>query len=436
MKSKEPDTLTTSNGPLGRAELGGIDTGLPKQGDSERGNGQSRAGVRKNRLYIVLVIVTVLAAVCGLLLWIHSRDWERTDDAQVDGHIYPVSARVGGRVAKVLVEDGQFVHTGEVLLQIDPSEYQLAVDHAEADYQDAGAVAEAAQLGVSITKVGSETQIGGASADIDNAEAGVSSAREAEKAALAQLTEAKANARKLNSDVERYRPLIEKNEIAQQQFDQAVAGAEAANAAVAARQAAVAVAHEQVRQAESRRAQSRFNLTNAQETSRQILVSKARLAAAQAQMLQAKAGLDHARLNLGYTTVAAPADGIVGRRSVQAGQNIQPNEDILAIVPLKEIWVTANFKETQLEKMRPGQPAEIRVDTYGGRRWRGHVSAIGGATGAKYSLLPPENATGNYVKVVQRIPVRIDFDDASDSTFNRDGLLRPGMSVVPNVKVK
>lgn len=435
MKSEKQDRLAISNGLLDPGELGESDTEPWKPSDARFANGQSPARAGKNRLYTALVIVTALAAVCGVLLWMHSRNWERTDDAQIDGHIYPISARVGGRVATVLVEDGQFVHAGEVLLQIDPSEYQLAADQAEADYKDAEAVAEAAQLGVSITKVGSETQIGGASADIDNAEAGVSSAREAEKAALAQLAEAKANARKLNSDVERYRPLLEKSEISQQQFDQAVAGAESANAGVAARQAEVAVAHEQVRQAESRRAQSRFNLTNAQETSRQVLVSKARLAAAQAQVLQAKAGLDHARLNLGYATVVAPADGIVGRRSVQVGQNIQPNEDILAIVPLKEIWVTANFKETQLEKMRPGQPVQIKVDTYGGHTWRGHVSAIGGATGAKYSLLPPENATGNYVKVVQRIPVRIDFDGVGDSAFNRDGLLRPGMSVVPDVKV-
>lgn len=432
MRSETQHTLTTSNG---LPDPGDPSTERPKQDDRQPGNGRSTARAGKNRLYGIFVIVAVLAVLCGVMLWMHSRGWERTDDAQVDGHIYPVSARVGGRVVKVLVEDGQFVHAGEVLLQIDPAEYQLAVDHAEADYKDAEAGAEAAQLGVSITKVGSETQIGGASADIDNAEAGVSSAREAEKAALAQLTEANANARKLNSDVERYRPLLEKSEIAQQQFDQAVAGAEAANAAVAARQAAVAVAHQQVKQAESRGAQSRFNLTNAQETSRQVLVSKARLAAAQAQVLQAKAGLDQARLNLGYTTVVAPADGIVGRRSVQVGQNVQPNEDILAIVPLKEIWVTANFKETQLERMRPGQAVQIKVDTYGGRKWRGHVSAIGGATGSKYSLLPPENATGNYVKVVQRIPVRIDFDAVSDSAFNRDALLRPGMSVVPDVKV-
>ena len=433
MEAEKQDTVIIGNDlPDAR---GPRETERQKESNGEAGLEQSAARAGKSRQYSVLVTVAVLAALCGFLFWMHSLGWERTDDAQVDGHIYPVSARAGGRVTKVLVEDGQFVHAGEVLLQIDPTEYQLAVDHAEADYKDAEAVAEAAQLGVSITKVGSETQIGGASADIDSAEAGVSSALEAEKAALAQLTEAKANARKLNSDVERYRPLLEKSEIAQQQFDQALAGAEAANAGVAARQAAVAVAHEQVRQAESRRTQSGFNLTNAQETSRQILVSKARLAAAQAQVLQAKAGLENARLNLGYTTVVAPADGIVGRRSVQVGQNIQPNEDILAIVPLREIWVTANFKETQLGKMRPGQPVQIRVDTYGGHKWRGHVSAIGGATGAKYSLLPPENATGNYVKVVQRIPVRIDFDDVSSATFNRDGLLRPGMSVIPDVKV-
>jgi len=289
---------------------------------------------------------------------------------------------------------------------------------------------------VSISKVSSDTQISGASADVLSAEAGVAAAQQNEKAATAQLTEAQATARKLNTDVQRYRPLLEKQEIAAQLFDQAVAGADAANAAVVARQAALAAAREQVRQAEARRSQSKSNLTNADETVKQVWVTTARSAAAQAQVIRAKAALEQAKLNLQYTVVVAPVAGIVGRRSAEAGQNVLPNEDLFAIVPVRELWVTANFKETQLGKMRPGQTVRIQVDTYGGREWHAHVGAIGGATGARYSLLPPENATGNYVKVVQRVPVRIEFDDANKPDFNRDGLLRPGMSVVPHVKVR
>ena len=377
----------------------------------------------------VLATITLLAIAAGVTLWIHWRAWESTDDAQIDGHIYPVSARVAGRVTKVLVEDGQFVKAGDVLLQIDPSEYQLGLDQAEAEYRDALAMAEAARLGVSISKVGSDTQISGASADVVSAEAGVAAAQENEKAATAQLTEAQATARKLNADVQRYRPLLEKQEIAAQLFDQAAATAEAASAMVVAQQAALAAARDQVRQAEARRSQSKSNLTNAGETVKQVLVTTARSAAAQAQVIRAKAALGEAKLNLQYTVVVAPVAGIVGRRSAEAGQNVLPNEDLFAIVPVRELWVTANFKETQLGKMRPGQAVRIQVDTYGGREWHAHVGAIGGATGARYSLLPPENATGNYVKVVQRIPVKVTFDPGE----TREHVLRPGMSVEPKV---
>ena len=390
---------------------------------------------KKKNFKKAAVVVSLIVVGCCVGAWLHLRAWESTDDAQIDGHIYPVSARVGGKVVKVLVDDGQFVHAGETLVQIDPSEYQLAVDRAEADFRDSDATAKAAQLGVSITRVGSETQITGASADLASAEAGVASAQESEKTALAQLTEANAAARKLNADVERDRQLLLAQVIARQQFDQAVASADAANATVAARQAALAAAHEQIKQADARRVQARSSLANAEVSPKQVLVSRARSEAAQAQVLHARASLEQARLNLRYTTIVAPVDGVVGRRAAQVGQNLQPNEDLLAVVPLREIWVTANFKETQLKKMGPGQEVEVKVDTYGGRKWRGHVIAVGGATGAKYSLLPPENATGNYVKVVQRIPVRIEFDDINIPTFNRDGLLRPGMSVVPDVRV-
>jgi membrane fusion protein (multidrug efflux system) len=286
-----------------------------------------------------------------------------------------------------------------------------------------------------VSSVGSFSQINSAGADVSSAAAGVNAAQKQMDAAQAQIIEAEANATKLNADVERYRLLLNKREIAQQQFDQAIAAATAANATVDARKASLLAAEAQVRIAQSRVEQANALLRNAQITPKQVEATRAKAESAAAQTLRYKAALDQAQLNLGYTTIVAPVDGVVGKRSVQVGQNVAPGQDLMAIVPLRDIWVTANFKETQLAHMQPGQPVKVKVDTYGGRKWGAHVTSIGGATGARYSLLPPENATGNYVKVVQRIPVRIDFDGNDKPDFNRDGLLRPGMSVDPDVKV-
>jgi membrane fusion protein (multidrug efflux system) len=385
------------------------------------------------KFFAVFGVILVLLLV-GWYWW-DSRRWEKTDDAEIDGHIYPISARVGGQVIKVNYDDGQFVHKGDVLVVIDPTDYKVALARAQADYQDAMANHQAAQAGVPIADVGSFSQIHSASADVTGAQASVSAAQKQEEAAQAQIIEAQATAQKLNADVERYRMLLGKHEIAQQQFDQATAAATSANATVDARKAALLAAQQQVRVARSRVDQANAQLRNAQVTPKQVEVTKAKAESAAAQAQRYKAALDQAQLNLGYTTITAPVDGVVGKRSVQVGQNVSPGQDLMAIVPLRDIWVTANFKETQLEHMRPGQPVKVKVDTYGGTTWDAHVTSIGGATGAKYSLLPPENATGNYVKVVQRIPVRIDFDNNDKSDFNQDGLLRPGMSVEPDVKV-
>jgi membrane fusion protein (multidrug efflux system) len=391
---------------------------------------------RKSWIIIVLRVILVLAVIGAALYWWNSRKYEDTDDAQVDGYIYPLSARVGGHVVKVTVEEGQFVKAGTVLVEIDDRDYQVAVERARADYMDASASAEAAGFNVPITQVGSSSQIHSAEADVINAEAGITFATKQVEEAQARLIQVQANAKTANDDLARYAMLIAKKEISLQQYDNAQSAATAANATVVATEAALRSAEQMVTQSRARLNQAKASLANAEITPKQISVTQARARAGQAAAARAKAALEQAELNLSYTRIVAPVDGVVGNRNAQVGQNVQVGQELLSLVPLNDIWVTANFKETQLEHMRPGEPVQIKVDALGGQKFKGTVTSIGGATGAKFSLLPPENATGNYVKVVQRIPVRIDFDDRNKPNFNAEGRLRPGLSVVPEVRVR
>ncbi len=391
---------------------------------------------RKPWLSTLLRVLVVVAVIAAALFWWQSRKYEGTDDAQVDGYIYPISARVGGHVVKVNVEEGQFVKAGTVLVEIDPSDYKVAVEHAKADYMDAVASSQAANYNVPISQVGSSSQIHSAQADVLNSEAGITAATKQVEEAEARVIQAEANAKTVNADLERYASLVGKKEISQQQYDLAVSNATSANAAVTAARASLHASQEVVKQTLARLGQAQAALANAQITPKQVAVTEARARAGEALAARSKASLDQAELNLAYTVIVAPVDGVVGNRNAQVGQNVQVGQELLSIVPLKDIWVTANFKETQLEHMRPGQPVEVKVDALGGEKFQGKVTSIGGATGAKFSLLPPENATGNYVKVVQRVPVRIDFSDREKSNFNQDGKLRPGLSVDPDVRVR
>lgn len=384
---------------------------------------------KRGHKWLIVIVILILIGL-GLIAWRHYAGWESTDDAEIDGYIYPISARIAGHVIKVAVENTQYVEKGTVLVELDPSDYQVAVDRAKAQLANAEAAAEGARVGVPISSVNTLTQVHSAQADVENAEAGISAAEKQFQAAQAKLQEAEANNVVAQDDLKRYGELVGKQEISRQQYDQATAAAKGSAAMVAAAEATAAAAEQQVAQAKSRLTQSNAELRYAHTGPEQTRVIRARSNAAIAQVQAAEAALHQAELNVQYTTIVAPVSGIVGKRTVVAGENVSPGQSLMAIVPTDLIWVTADFKETQLRQMRVGQPVKIHVDAYG-RDYDGHVDGIAGATGVQFSLLPPENATGNYVKVVQRVPVRILFNQGQDPNH----LLRVGMSVEPRVKV-
>ncbi|MGZ4811858.1 MAG: HlyD family secretion protein [Terriglobales bacterium] len=364
----------------------------------------------------VLLLFFAALIIGGILVWRYYAARESTDDAQVDAHIAPISARVGGTVIKVNVDDNMRVKTGDVLVQLDPKDYQVAVAQAKANLADAIAGHRAARTTIPITHTST-------SSSLDMARANLGASEKEVNAAQARLREAEANYTKAAQDLERMRQLVAKDEVSRQQYDTAVAAEQSARATVDVARAAVATAISHVTQAEAQ-------VRGAQTAPQQVAVTEARAGAAGANVEQRQAQVDQALLNLEYTTIKAPVDGIVSKRNVEPGQVVQPGQPLMSLVNLGDIWVTANYKETQLEKMRVGQKATIHVDAFS-RDYQGHVDSIGGGTGARFSLLPPENATGNYVKVVQRIPVKIVFESGQDL-----GGLRPGMSVTTTVLLK
>jgi membrane fusion protein (multidrug efflux system) len=384
----------------------------------------------------VLGIIAAVAVLLGAGYFLRNAFvYEGTDDAQVEGHIMPLSARINGQVLEVPVIEGQIVAAGDVLVSIDPEDYKIAVQQAQATLADALASASSSHWNVPITSVAANSNLDSAKTAVSNAEAGVKAAGQNFAGAKSELARAEANAAKSDADLVRYEKLVAKEDVSRQQYDQAVATAAANRAAVESAKAAAQGAEQAVRQAEGRLLQADADLRNAQTAPQQISQMHARALAADAQVDQRRAQMDQAALNLAYTLIRSPVTGIIGKKSVEVGQNVSIGQELLTVVPLDDIWVTANFKETQLARMRPGQPVEIKVDAYG-RAWKGHVTNLGGGTGSVFSLLPPENATGNYVKVVQRVPVRLDFDRIHGQTFNAEGLLKPGLSVEPDVRVR
>ncbi len=380
---------------------------------------------------IAVVIAVIVLLVVGFFIYRYVTSYESTDDAQVDGHLNSISARISGHVVKLNVQDNQYVQAGTVLVEIDPADYQLAYERAKADFEDAQASAVAAGVSVPITSVNTTSQVSATQADVDSARAGIQVAKQQLEAAKAQLQQAEANNVKAQNDLVRYKQLIDKQEISQQQYDQATAAADASAAAVAAARASAAAAQQQVIQAQGRLAQAEANSRYANTAPKQMQITRARAVSAEAEAQRKKADLDQARLNLQYTKIVAPVNGIVSNRTVEIGQNVSVGQELMKLINLDDVWITANFKETQLREMKVGQRVTIEVDA-SGKKYNGKVDSIAGASGARFSLLPPENATGNYVKVVQRIPVKIVLDPGE----NKDHELRPGMSVVPKVWIR
>jgi membrane fusion protein (multidrug efflux system) len=408
-------------------------TALPSETHSASEPPPSRAGkfIQSNPRAHFYAIAAVLALiVLGVFAWRYFQSYESTDDAEVDGHLMPLSTRVSGYVTKVNVDDNQYVTAGTVLVEIDPRDYQVAVDQAKAALEDARATAQASNLNVPITDINTSSQLSSSEADIENAKAGIAAAQQQYDAAQAQLAEAEANSTKAQLDLGRYKQLVDKQEISQQTYDQADAAAKADAAAVVAARASASAAAQQVTQARSKLVNAEAGLRASQTAPRQVASSEARALSADATVKQKQALLDQAELNLQYTRIVAPVNGVV-TKNVEVGMNVQPGQQLVSIVPLEDVWVTANFKETQLKNMRVGQHAKIKVDA-NGRTYNGHLDSFANSSGARLSLLPPENATGNYVKVVQRIPVKIVLEPGQ----NKDLSLRLGMSVEAKVYVK
>jgi membrane fusion protein, multidrug efflux system len=382
-----------------------------------------------HKRWIVLGPVIVLVVAC-IFLGYYFSGFESTDDAQVDVHLYPVSARIPGYIQEVNVGDNQWVDQGSTLVEIDPKDYEVALARAQATLATAEATAKSLKIDVPISSVDSSSELKFTSSDIQNAQAAVQAAEKEATAAHARVLEALAENVKAQDDVTRYRLLLAKEEVAKQVYDHAYAGAATDAAAVAAAEADEAAAQQAVQEAHSRLAEAQAHYESAQAGPQRVASTRAKALSAAADVHQKEAALEQAQLNLGYTRILAPVTGEVTKKVV-VGLNVDPGEQLLTVIPLDQVWITANFKETQLKHMHVGQKAKLVLDA-NGRTYNGHVDSIEGGTGPIFSLLPPENATGNYVKIVQRVPVKIVLEPGE----NRDHQLRPGMNVEAKVYLR
>jgi len=427
----------------------GRDRNPGTQAPIEHRDGEKKKRARdprhKRTVRLVVLALLVVGLIAAIPIWAYYSVRESTDDAQVDGHVVPISPRINGTIITVLVNDNQPVKAGQELVRLDPADYQVALAEAEANLANALATTSESEVNVPVTNINTRSQVSTSNTQVEEARAGVGAAQQAVNVARARISsansaleQAQANYVKAQNDLRRYRDLVRKDEISKQDYDTAVAAATANSAQVDSAKSAINEAQHNLDQSTAQLGQARARLATAQVQQqqskqirpKQVAVSEARFKSAQAQVKQRQADLEQAKLNMSYTIIRAPVDGVVSRKSAEPGMQVAPGQQIMALVPLDDIWVTANFKETQLRNMRVGQKVEIEVDTYGSsHKYNGHVDSIAAASGAKFSLLPPENATGNFVKVVQRVPVKIVLEPGE----NREHLLLPAMSVMPTV---
>ena len=436
--------------------------------------------VRKRPLYrrpaflIGASLILLLAILFGVRYWAYARSHETTDDAFIDGHIVQVSPKVSGYVVKVYVSDNQTVNAGDLIAELDARDLQAKVDQAKAALNAGMAQQKQAQTQVTLTRVSTRANVRQATAGVQQASSGVRGARAGAASersrttqssagintaeanmqqARAQLGAAQAEAVRADADVQRYQTLFDKDEVSKQRLDQAIATARTANAQVDAAREKVAAMEAQITEA---RAATSAQASNAQRSEaqvgaaraqvnealgrldqantapQQVAVSEAQATSAGANLQQLQAAVDEAELQLSYSRIYAPETGRVTRKAVEVGALVQVGQPLLAIVP-GEVWVTANFKESQVGNIRPGEPVDVTVDAYPDKVFKAHVDSVQAGTGSRFSLIPPENATGSYVKVVQRVPVKIVFEP---NQIDSQHLLAPGMSAVPEVKIK
>jgi membrane fusion protein (multidrug efflux system) len=387
-------------------------------------------GRRRTLLFAaILGAVIVIAAVS---FWLYSSTYESTDDAQVDGHLDGITSRIDGEVKAVHVEEDQSVQAGDLLIELDPRDYQVALEQAQAQLLKAQAGVRAEHPNLPITQSASQTSLSTSQAEVANAEAAVAAAERDQLAAVSRLQEVEANNARAQADVTRYKALVDKNEVSRSEYDQVAGTAKALSASVDSARASAEAAQKVVeqRRAQLNEARSRLEWANVNAPN-QIAISKANLESKQADVQEMKAQVDRAQLDLSYCKIVAPVSGVISKRTAEVGEHVSKGQRLVTLADLGNLWVTANFKESQLQQMRPGQAVTISVDAFD-QKFEGTVEAMPGSTGSVTSLLPPENATGNYVKVVQRLPVRIRFKPGQPGLDR----LRPGMSVVPKVWLK
>ncbi|MGC4064473.1 MAG: HlyD family secretion protein [Polyangiaceae bacterium] len=384
----------------------------------------------KKKAVRVFIALASSALVIGGLIWFVRRGKETTDDAQVEGHVVSVASRVPGQVAKVLVKDNEAVKAGQPIVELDKSELLARVDVATADNLSAQASVELARAQLELTEANAQAGLRQARGGVVQATSGVASNKAQLEQAKSDVSAAEVRLRLATLDLERVRELHKNGTISQAEFDvrqatydQAAAGLEQARARFDAVKASITGGYGTVEQARGR-------LTAAQTAPQQVQSARAQLALAEARFQQTKAALELARLNLAFATIRAPIDGVIARRNVEPGAMVSPERPLLAVVALDDVWIVANFKEDQIGAMRPGQVAEVSLDTLGGRAFRGHVESLAAGTGSRFALLPPDNASGNFVKVVQRVPVLLRVDDRGGFAW------RPGMSAEVTVRVE